>query len=152
MSCESSKLSATPKEPWWFKEGLRFSCVEGCARCCGGAPGDVFVNQQEMEAIAARMSLSLAEFERKYIRHYASGKRSIKEHRNGDCLLLNENGKGCSVYEDRPSQCREYPFWPELLATPADWLKETQRCPGLNEGVLYEGPQIVEMVRKQEEA
>jgi Fe-S-cluster containining protein len=36
----------------WYKEGLRFKCT-ACGDCCTGAPGFVWVNKEEMEALAA---------------------------------------------------------------------------------------------------
>jgi hypothetical protein len=36
----------------WYKDGLRFTCT-GCGDCCTGAPGYVWVNKEEIEALAA---------------------------------------------------------------------------------------------------
>jgi Fe-S-cluster containining protein len=41
----------------------------------------------------------------------------------GGCVFLSANGQ-CGIYETRPLQCRTYPFWPSLLATPEDWEEE----------------------------
>ena len=38
-------------EPW-YAEGLKFQCT-GCGDCCTGAPGYVWVNQAEIDALAA---------------------------------------------------------------------------------------------------
>lgn len=149
MSCEHHTKDTNDV---WYSEGLRFTCVEGCARCCGGAPGDVFVSREELEKIAAFLKQSVEDFEYEYIRHYADGRLSIKERRNGDCLLLNPDGKGCSIYDVRPRQCRDYPFWPELVANPGAWQKETLKCPGLGQGELHSAPKIIEMVRSQTNA
>ncbi len=37
-------------EPW-FEDGLRFRCTR-CGNCCTGAPGYVWVNDEELSAIA----------------------------------------------------------------------------------------------------
>ena len=42
-------------EPW-FKDGLRFKCTQ-CGDCCTGAPGYVWVNQEEIEALAREVKL-----------------------------------------------------------------------------------------------
>jgi len=138
-----------PAIPPWFSEGVRFTCQSGCTRCCGGAPGDVFVTRAEVDAIAAHMKLSINEFEDSYVRHYSSGKMSLIENRNGDCVMLN-TGKGCGIYDVRPQQCRDYPFWPEVMRSPFAWLREAQKCPGVNVGDLHEAPRIIDLLKTQE--
>ena len=39
-----------PKTPW-FKDGLRFECTQ-CGDCCTGSPGYVWVNDEEISALA----------------------------------------------------------------------------------------------------
>src|SRR4051812_13175068 len=101
----------------WYEEGVKFSCQSGCVRCCGGAPGDVFVTPAEIAGMASLLKVSTEEFEAEHVRHYSSGKLSLKERRNGDCVML-ADGKGCGVYSARPKQCRDYPFWPEIMKSP----------------------------------
>jgi len=136
--------------PLWFAAGLRFSCQPGCVRCCCGAPGDVFVTDDEIRAIAACLSIPRADFEAASVRHYSSGKTSLAEHSNCDCVLL--NGKGCSAYAVRPRQCRDYPFWPEVLADQATWLREARRCPGINSGNLHSADSIEAVLAAQLDA
>jgi uncharacterized protein len=136
--------------PLWFEAGLRFSCQPGCVRCCGGAPGDVFVTDGEIRAIAACVKTPVAEFESQSVRHYSSGKTSLEERPNGDCVLL--NGKGCTAYAVRPRQCRDYPFWPEILADAETWLREARRCPGINSGELRSAEAIQAILAAQLDA
>ncbi|HLX63072.1 MAG TPA: YkgJ family cysteine cluster protein [Planctomycetota bacterium] len=131
----------------WYKSGVQFSCQPGCVRCCGGAPGDVFVSREEIDAIAAFMNLPVQEFEDSFVRHYSSGRMSLTERRNGDCILLNE--KGCSVYSVRPKQCRDYPFWPEVMKSVFSWIREAERCPGINVGEHHPAPKLVEILQSQ---
>jgi len=135
----------------WFEDGVRFECQAGCVRCCGGAPGDVFVTAEEIGAIAAFMKLSVEEFERNFVRHYSSGKMSLTERPNGDCSMLAADGKGCGVYAARPKQCRAYPFWPEVMANPLAWRREANRCPGIDVGEVHSAPKIVEILKGQAE-
>ncbi len=143
-------MSSDQPTPLWYDKGLNFSCVPGCRRCCGGSPGYVWVTDEEIAGIAQLMQLSLEAFERLYVRTINRGfeiRKSLKEQRNYDCILLDE--KGCSVYAARPSQCRTYPFWPELLDTEADWESEKNRCPGLGNGELHPAPKLVEILNTQ---
>jgi len=137
-------------EDVWYAEGVKFSCVSGCVRCCGGAPGDVFVTRQELEAIAAYLKVDVQEFEDSHVRHYASGRMSLIERRNGDCVLLDLEKKGCGIYDVRPKQCRDYPFWPEIMKSPFAWLRETQRCPGINSGDVHHAVKITELLKTQQ--
>ncbi|MCH7752933.1 MAG: YkgJ family cysteine cluster protein, partial [Planctomycetes bacterium] len=38
----------------WYQDGLRFKCT-GCGNCCTGSPGYVWVNQAEINALAAHL-------------------------------------------------------------------------------------------------
>lgn len=131
----------------WFEKGLRFSCQPGCMRCCCGAPGNVFITDEECRRIAAHLNISVQEFDDLYVRHYSSGKQSLAERSNGDCVLL--DGKGCSSYEVRPQQCRDYPFWPEIVNSCKTWLREARRCPGIDVGELRCAAAILAVVESQ---
>lgn len=81
----------------WFKDGLRFECTQ-CGDCCTGAPGFVWVNQEEIEAIAKKINVDLEEFEKKYVRKIGI-RKSLVEFPNGDCVFFDTEKRNCSVYE-----------------------------------------------------
>src|SRR5688572_15844989 len=93
----------------WFQDGLRFTCTQ-CGDCCTGAPGYVWVNQEEIAALARRLNLPVDEFEQKYVRRVGI-RKSLTEFPNGDCVLFDGQARKCTVYEDRPRQCKTWPFW-----------------------------------------
>jgi Fe-S-cluster containining protein len=128
--------AATLKEPW-YADGLRFTCT-GCGDCCSGAPGYVWVNQQEIQALAKRLGMTIEAFEKKYVRQVGV-RRTLKElkNRNYDCVFLDEETRRCTVYEDRPRQCRTWPFWDSNLTSPASWEQACEACPGSGKGKLY---------------
>ena len=128
----------------WFKDGLHFQCT-GCGDCCTGAPGYVWVNQAEIEALAKRLGLEVAEFEQKYTRRVGI-RRSLVEFANGDCVFFNNQTRKCEVYQDRPRQCRTWPFWESNVRTPAAWKQTCQVCPGSGKGPLIPVDQIVEQL------
>jgi hypothetical protein len=49
------------------------------------------------------------------------------------------------VYEDRPRQCRTWPFWRYNVSSPWHWRREAKRCPGMNRGRLYPPDLIAEV-------
>ncbi len=50
----------------------------------------------------------------------------------GHCPFLSAHG--CSVHPAKPTQCRAFPFWPELIEDRKEWDKAAQWCPGLGKG------------------
>ncbi len=130
-------------EPW-FKDGLRFQCT-GCGDCCTGAPGFVWVNGQEIAALAARLGQSVEEFESKYVRRVGV-RRTLVEFENGDCVFFDGQTRKCTVYEDRPRQCKTWPFWDSNVRTPEAWRETCEACPGSGHGQLYPVEKILESV------
>jgi uncharacterized protein len=120
-------------EPW-YKDGLKFTCT-GCGGCCTGAPGFVWVNKAEIEALAAALRIEVAEFERRYVRKVGI-RKSLIEWSNGDCVFFHSESRTCEVYEIRPRQCRTWPFWPSNLTSTQSWSDTAERCPGCNRGRL----------------
>ncbi len=130
-------------EPW-FKDGLRFECT-GCGDCCTGAPGYVWVNGQEIAALATRLGETVEEFERKYVRRVGI-RRTLIEYSNGDCVFFDGQTRKCTVYEDRPRQCKTWPFWDSNVRTEQAWRETCEACPGSGRGQLFPIEKILESV------
>ena len=127
----------------WYKDGLQFEC-KVCGRCCGGGSGYVWVTQENIDSIAARMGLSPLLFEQVFVWTVHPKKRSLKEYPNGDCVLLSDNTRRCRVYSERPIQCQTWPFWSQNLLSPNVWEAVAATCPGCNRGKLYTLEEIEE--------
>lgn len=113
----------------WYTDGLRFKCT-GCGQCCTGSPGHVWINDEEITALANHLQISIDVFIKLYTRRIGN-RRSLKEHpKHYDCVFLKE--RKCLVYSARPTQCRTYPWWPENLASRKAWEEEKQRCEGID--------------------
>ena len=54
----------------------------------------------------------------------------------GDGIDLIVGDEGCTVYEDRPLQCRTWPFWQSNLKSPGTWEYTCNECPGAGKGRL----------------
>ena len=127
-------------EPW-YKDGLRFKCTQ-CGNCCTGAPGYVWVNQAEIEGIAAEVGETDVEaFEDMYVRKVGI-RRSLREFPNGDCVFFDNEKRTCTVYNARPRQCRTWPFWDSNVKSPEAWAETCEVCPGSGKGKLYQIEQI----------
>jgi Fe-S-cluster containining protein len=126
----------------WYGEGLKFSCTQ-CGDCCTGAPGYVWVTNDEIEALAALVRMEIDDFENQYVRQVGI-RKSLKEFPNGDCVFLDGQKRICSVYSARPRQCRTWPFWDSNLKTPDDWKHTCDVCPGSGKGRLYTLDEIEE--------
>lgn len=112
----------------WYKDGLKFTCTQ-CGNCCTGAPGVVWVNDEELQQIADYLGKSVGEVRLMYTRPF--GKQlSLTEYANGDCVFFDGATRRCTIYPVRPRQCRTWPFWRSNLETPADWKQTQQECPG----------------------
>jgi Fe-S-cluster containining protein len=123
----------------WYSDGLAFHCTR-CGNCCTGPPGFVWLNDEEIRALADHQGQTVEEFTAVYTR--AVGKlRSLKEKANGDCVFY-QRDVGCTVYAQRPRQCRTWPFWESNLLSPATWEETRRTCPGAGQGQLISAEEI----------
>jgi hypothetical protein len=145
----------------WYAEGLSFTCTQ-CGNCCTGGPGYVWISDQEVERLAGHLRMSVEAVVRQYTRKIG-GRLSLKEQRtpqgNYDCVFLKEipaefsgqppgtakisqSRRVCTIYSDRPLQCRTWPFWDGNLQSPSAWVKAGRHCPGIDRGTSYSREQI----------
>ncbi|MFP5506490.1 MAG: YkgJ family cysteine cluster protein [Gammaproteobacteria bacterium] len=118
---------------FYTTEPLRFECTQ-CGRCCtGGGDYHVFLTPKEAEAIRAVLTVSEDWFRRRYLRTLDSGELTVALGDDGRCGFLDAHGR-CRVYAARPTQCRTYPFWPEILRSRTAWRAEAARCEGIDRG------------------
>jgi len=129
----------------WYADGLRFKCSQ-CGDCCTGAPGFVWVNQDEINALAALVGVDVEKFEQKYVRKVGV-RRSLVEFPNGDCVFFDGEARKCTVYDARPRQCRSWPFWESNLRSPETWKQTCEVCPGSGKGKLVPVERIIEQLK-----
>jgi uncharacterized protein len=130
-------------EPW-FKDGLRFSCTR-CGHCCTGAPGFVWVDEQELARIAEHRGESVKLVRSLYARPADRG-LSLREKANGDCVFYDRDA-GCTIYPVRPGQCRTWPFWESNIRSSATWKETCALCPGSGQGELISAEEIVRRMK-----
>lgn len=113
-------------------EEIRFTCQKGCTRCCE-MTGYVYITEDDLRRAAAFLGTSAAAFEKKYVyrtRHLLR----LRKPRGRQCHFLHAGG--CTIHPAKPTQCRLYPFWPELVEQRQAWERERAVCPGIGDGPL----------------
>lgn len=66
---------------------------------------------------------------RKHLRQIG-GRYSLKEMpRTYDCEFL--EGKKCTIYPVRPTQCHTFPWWPHLVDSKESWQQAAACCEGI---------------------
>ncbi len=123
----------------WYAHGLRFTCTQ-CGNCCSGPPGVVWFSDEEAQAIADHLGITKFDLLDRYCKRMG-GRWSLDEVKTEhglDCVFLKRDpvtGKaGCGIYAVRPTQCRTWPFWPELLESRRAWKQAGRTCPGMQSG------------------
>lgn len=131
---------------WIKEEGLHFKCTE-CGKCCTGGPGYVWITIEEMEKIATSLALPLDIFTRRYVKKVNNRFSLVEKKPNYDCIFL-EN-KRCTIYENRPKQCRTFPWWDENLSSEEAWKRCAQECEGINDDAPLVTLATIEKRRKE---
>ncbi|MFQ5749584.1 MAG: YkgJ family cysteine cluster protein [Planctomycetota bacterium] len=133
MPSPTSPHPPPPADAPWYGKGLPFACTL-CGRCCT-ARGEyqyVYVSLRERRALASFLRISTAVFTRTYTTRDGNGYPVLK-FLGEACIFL--EGKLCRVHSARPTQCRTWPFWPELLVSPEVYEAEVRSfCPGSRTG------------------
>jgi len=113
---------------------LRFECQPGCTACCTQR-GFVYLTEPDLLRAAAFLGMRPAEFERRYV-YRTRHRLRLRVPREARCYFL--CGDGCSIHPAKPTQCRIFPFWPELLESRREWKKTARYCPGMGKGPLIQ--------------
>lgn len=114
----------------WYHEGLRFECTQ-CGQCCTGAPGAVWVSDEEIMKLRDLLKIDQETLEKRYLRKIAGLWALQEKSPNYDCIFL--EGKKCTAYQARPLQCRTFPFWPGSVQSKESWKHAAQYCEGIND-------------------
>ncbi|MBN8781822.1 MAG: Fe-S-oxidoreductase [Sphingobacteriales bacterium SCN 48-20] len=96
-----------------------------CARCCKSFSPRF--KTPDVKRIAKAMGMRESVFIETYLRVDEEGDFVVK---SSPCPFLGADNH-CSVYEDRPSDCRRFPYTDEdvLIKRPVLTLKNTEFCP-----------------------
>ncbi len=129
-------------------QALRFECQPGCTACCR-QKGFVYLTADDVTRAAEFLGIPVGAFEQKYV--YRTRRRMrLRVPREANCHFLREDG--CSIHPAKPTQCRIFPFWPELVESRREWAKTAHDCPGIGKGALIQIEAAREQAREMRQA
>jgi Fe-S-cluster containining protein len=129
-------------------DALRFACQPGCTKCCE-QEGFVYLTESDLVRAAEFLGMKPAAFERKYV-YRTRHKLRLLVPPDSQCFFLRSDG--CSIHPAKPTQCRIFPFWPELVESASEWNKTAQFCPGIGQGPLIQIETVQEQTREMRES
>jgi Fe-S-cluster containining protein len=102
-----------------------------CANCCREVRPTF--SEEEIGRLAQRLEMPPQQFIESYLEHTELGDENPWQTRTTPCPFLSDNR--CSVYEDRPADCRGYPYLyePEFVSRTMGMIERTSTCP-----IVYE--------------
>lgn len=102
------------------------NCLE-CGNCCKNYSPRF--KQPDIKRIAKALRMKEGEFTTKYLRLDDENDYVVKQ---SPCPFLGQDNY-CSIYEDRPSDCRRYPYTDEdvLIKRVSLTLKNATSCPAV---------------------
>ena len=110
----------------------------------------VYLTEDDLKRAAKFVGKTAKAFEKKYVYRTAHQLR-FRKPRDKQCpfLITEGAGRGCSIHPAKPTQCRTFPFWPELVGDPGAWKGAQSYCPGIGKGKLIQIGRAMEMTEEQ---
>src|SRR5215813_1225444 len=88
-----------------------FNCNKCPAYCC--SYDRIAINKRDVKRIAKHFGLTPEEAQRKYTK-VAGGEMVMRQHKDHIykhvCQFLDQEERGCTIYDARPEVCRGYPY------------------------------------------
>lgn len=98
-----AKSKPTPK--------AQYDCSKCPGYCCSYPR--IEVKESDVERLAKHLGMNAQEVQRKYTRMYDKDERILRQKKDeiygNICKFFDTEKRSCTVYEGRPSVCREYP-------------------------------------------
>ncbi len=131
-----------------YQNGIRFEC-QGSGKCCVSRDsyGYVYLSDVDLKRFSKYFKISLKTFIEKYCQITDGFIHLVEKSKfDGNCIFLKE--KKCSVYDNRPNQCRTWPFWNDNMNAKV-WNKDISvNCPGIGKGKLINKKQIEKFLKE----
>ena len=95
----------------------------------------MYLTEGDIARAARFLGMRAAAFEKRYI-YRTKNLRRLRMPREGRCCFLRPDG--CAIHPAKPTQCRIFPFWPELTESRREWHRTAAWCPGIGRGELVQ--------------
>ena len=95
----------------------------------------MYLSEADLQRAADFLGLPRADFEARYI-YRTKHLLRLRKPADRQCHFLVDGG--CSIHPAKPTQCRLFPFWPELLEDRREWDRTGRYCPGIGTGRLFQ--------------
>lgn len=135
---------------------MKFKCQRS-GKCCT-APEGMFVFLTKADIYRIEDATGLNPWEISTLKSFDSTRFSdmpgtyyvLNMEESGRCLFLKEGS--CSINDAKPTQCRTWPFWPELVREPKRMKVASDFCDGIGKGEEIPYAKVLFSVREQEDA
>jgi uncharacterized protein len=97
--------------------------------------GQVYLSEDDLVRIAAYVGMSPAEFEEHHV-YRTTRLMRLRKPPEKQCMFHKDNR--CSIHPVKPTQCRIFPYWPEIIESEKAWNETAKSCPGMNRGPLIQ--------------
>lgn len=143
-SADSAKARIAPASTnaMIYKSGFSFgfdpSACKSCGgKCCVGESGYIFVSINEAKEIAALLQMPFDAFALRFLKKVGYRFSLIeKPYESGmACVFFDTKQRNCAIYEKRPKQCREFPFWDSMrdgVRSQSDLQSLCMECAGVS--------------------
>jgi len=129
-------------------DALRFECQRGCINCCN-MEGYVYLTEEDLKRASKFTRLTVRAFEAKYV-YRTRHQMRFRKPPDKQCPFLENHG--CSIHPAKPTQCRTFPFWPEIVERRTTWNRTARYCPGIGKGPLIQIGNAMEIAEQQRQA
>ena len=111
--------------------------------------GFVYLSESDLKRAAEFVNMRPKAFEKKYV-YRTHHQMRFRKPPDKQCPFLVDGG--CSIHPAKPTQCRTFPFWPELVEKRAEWNRTARYCPGIGKGPLIQIGTAMEIAEEQRQA
>jgi Fe-S-cluster containining protein len=111
--------------------------------------GFVYLSEADVKRAARFTRMTRKAFEARYV-YRTRRQRRFRKPPDKQCPFLEAGG--CSIHPAKPTQCRTFPFWPEIVERKTTWLRTGRYCPGIGKGGLIQIGSALEIAGEQRRA
>ncbi len=98
--------------------------------------GEVYLSEPDLIRIAQHLKLTPEAFATAFVIRTKRGNMRLRKPPDRQCHFHSDNR--CSIHVVKPTQCRVFPYWPELIEHEEAWNETAGYCPGIGKGDLIQ--------------